>query len=215
MTTRRHRKSGSGPSATALIAWVNGGQSMAGAAVSGAHAWSSGRAPSGRALLVGRACGLAAGTLRACGSVLAGAVQVGDGSLGDRVLLPSYTPAGPATASGSGGYGEPAAADAESAAPAPDAVHPQSLAGTGGAGHPRYGLVHRNKPVSVTAAAQPGSPAPTAQQSWSSPPSAGRPAATDPIEPMRPVLRPAASGLSQIGEVLAPGSPRDQQAISS
>src|ERR671917_2842996 len=104
MTARRRRKSGSGPSATALIAWVGGAQragAPAGTTVSGAHAWSSRRMSGGRAILAGRAFGLAAGTVLACGSVLASAVHVGDGApTGEGVSLPSLTPAVPSPGSG-------------------------------------------------------------------------------------------------------------------
>src|ERR671916_1479683 len=101
MTARRRRKTGSGPSATALIAWVGGAPMVAGASagtvVSGSgHAWSPIRRPGGRAVAIGRACGLAAGTVLACGSVLASAVHVGDGSLsGGDASLPRYFPANP------------------------------------------------------------------------------------------------------------------------
>ncbi len=214
MTARRRRKTGSGPSATALIAWVGGGQEVAdasaGAVGSGVHAWSSGRMPGGRAILVGRACGLVAGTLLACGSVLAGAAQVGDGSLaGQGAPLPSYTPVGPDAGSGLDGYG--AQAPADRAAAAPDAVSAQALAPTGSALRPRSGQVHRNKPVSLDVPAEHGSPSPAVQRPWGSPPPATGQAPTGPIAPMKPVLDPAASGVAQVGGVLAPATPREEQ----
>ncbi|MGH3753305.1 MAG: hypothetical protein ACRDRP_11510 [Pseudonocardiaceae bacterium] len=212
MTARRRRKTGSGPAATALIAWVGGAQVVAdapaGAVLSGVHAWSPGRSPGGRAILVGRACGLAAGTVLACGSVLASAVSVDDGSLaGEGALLPSYAPAGPGAGAGSDGSG--GQAPAPRAVVAPDAVRAQALAGTGSVPRQRSGRVHRNKPVSLDGpAAGHGSPPPTAQRPWGSPP-----AASGPIAPVKPVLDPTASGVERIapvGGVLAPTARREQ-----
>ncbi|MDQ4102234.1 MAG: hypothetical protein M3186_00395, partial [Actinomycetota bacterium] len=130
MTERRRRKSGSGPSAAALIAWVGGAQTVieapAGEAVAGIHREPAGRVPGGRAIFVGRACGLAAGTLLAFGSVLAGAANVGDDSLaGESAALPGYLPPAPGTGSGaSGDYRAPAPAEPASAAP--DSVSAQA-----------------------------------------------------------------------------------------
>ncbi len=219
MTARRRRKSGSGPSATALIAWVGGGQVVAdapaGALVSGVHAWSSARRPGGRALLVGRACGLAAGTVLACGSVLAGAVSVGDGSLvGEDAPLPSYTPVGPDAGFGPDGYRRQA--PAYGAAAAPDAVRAQALAGTGSALRQRSGQVHRNNPVSFDVPAEHGPPPPTPQHPWGAPPSSAGQAPSGPIspvKPVKPVLDPAASGVERIapvGGVLAPTAREEQ-----
>lgn len=214
MTARRRRKSGSGPSATALIAWVGGRQVVAdapaGAVISGVHTWSSGRRPAGRAVLVGRACGLAAGTVLACGSVLAGAVHVGEGSLaGGGVALPGYTPVGPDAGSGPDGYGGQAPAD--HAAPAPDAVSAQALAPTGSALRQRSGPAHRNKPVSLDVPAEHGPPPSTAQRPGGSPPPAAGQAPTGPIAPAKPVLDPAASGVARVGRALAPDTPREEQ----
>src|SRR5919202_6517649 len=105
MTARRRRKSGSGPSATALIAWVGGPRTrMADDASTPASTTSRAagdRLIGGRAILFGRACGLAAGTLLACGSVLAGATHVGDGSLAaDSASLLNSTPTTPGTTAG-------------------------------------------------------------------------------------------------------------------
>jgi hypothetical protein len=215
MTARRRRKTGSGPSATALIAWVSGRQVVAGApagaGVSGVHAWSSSRNPAGRAILMGRACGLAAGTMLACGSVLVGAVNVGEGSLtGESAPLPSYAPVGPDAGSSPGGYGEQAPADHTVAAP--DTVSTQALAPTGLALRQQSGPVHRNKPVSFAMPAEHGPPPPTAQQSWGSPPPA---AGQAPIAPVKPVLDPAASGVARVGEVLAPENSREDQPRAS
>jgi hypothetical protein len=213
MTARRRRKTGSGPSATALIAWVGGRQVVAGAS-SGVHAWSSGRSPAGRAILVGRACGLAAGTVLACGSLLAGAVNVGEGSLTrESAPLPSYTPVGPDAGSSPDGYGGQAPAD--HAVAAPDAVSTQALAPTDSALRQRSGRVHRNKPVSFAMPAEHSSPPPTAQRSWGSSPPAAAQAPTGPIAPVKPVLDPAASGVARVGEVFASENSRDGQPRAS
>src|SRR5947209_7635017 len=106
MTARRRRKSGSGPSATALIAWVGGARTdltdYAETPVSVAASAPGERVAGGRAILFGRACGLAAGTLLACGSVLAGATHVGgDSSLAtDSASLLNPTPTTPGTTAG-------------------------------------------------------------------------------------------------------------------
>src|SRR5919112_4387946 len=172
MTARRRRKTGSGPSATALIAWV-GGTSMvagvsAGSAVSGAgHAWSPIRRPGGRAVAIGRACGLAAGTVLACGSVLASAVHVGDGSLtrGD-ASLPSYIPASPDAQSGAPvGYLGTVAAQRPSAAP--DAVSVQAVVRTIPELRRQPAQVHRNNPASITGPAERGTAtSPSTQAPW-------------------------------------------------
>ncbi|MGH3814880.1 MAG: hypothetical protein ACRDUV_20945 [Pseudonocardiaceae bacterium] len=222
MTARRRRKSGSGPSATALIAWVGGAQAAVGAsagtAVSGVHAWSSSRVPGGRAILVGRAFGLAAGTVLACGSVLASAIHVGDGSLtGEGASLPSHTPADPAAVSGApAGYGGAAAAERVPAAPV--AVSAQAFARTSPALPPRPARVHRNNPVSVAVPAEP-SPAPdTARSPWRSSAPPDGPAPAGPIAPVSPVLDPAASGVDRVAPVdgvLEPAAPRDEQPAPS
>lgn len=222
MTARRRRKSGSGPSATALIAWVGGAQTAVGApagtAVTGVHAWSSSRMPGGRAIVVGRAFGLAAGTVLACGSVLASAVHVGDGSLaGEDGSLPSHSPADPAAVSGTpDGYAGTTSADRVTVAPV--AVSAQAFARTSPALPPRPARVHRNNPVSMDVPAEP-SPAPdTAQQRpWrSSAPPADR--APGPMAPVSPVLDPAASGVGRVAPVdgvLEPAAPRDERPARS
>ena len=215
MTARRRRKTGSGPSATALIAWVGGRQVVAdtpaGAGVSGVHAWSSGRTSAGgRAILVGRACGLAAGTVLACGSVLVGAVHVGEGSpTGLGAPLPGYTPVSPDAGSGNDGYEGQAPAD--HAAAAPDAVSAQAFTPTGSALRQRSGRVHRNKPVFLDVPTDHGSPPPTAQRPWGSPPPAADQAPPGPVAPVKPVLDPAASGVARVGGVLAPETPHEEQ----
>jgi hypothetical protein len=222
MTARRRRKSGSGPSATALIAWVGGAQTAAGAptgtAVSRGHAWSSSRMPGGRAILVGRAFGLAAGTVLACGSVLASAVQVGDGSLtGEGAFLLSPTPAAPgagsSTPDGSGG-----AASAERASAAPDPVSAQAFAQTRPVLRPQPARVHRNNPVSLDAQAEDGAAPHTAQSPWRSPAPPADDAPTSPMVPVNPVLDPATSGVGRVapvGEVLEPAALRDEQPASA
>ncbi|MGH3871233.1 MAG: hypothetical protein ACRDSR_06880 [Pseudonocardiaceae bacterium] len=208
MTARRRRKVGSGPSATALIAWVGGAQAAAG--VSGAPVWSSGR----HAVLVGRALGLAAGTVLACGSVLASAVQVGDGSpTGDSAALPSYPPVTPGPVLGAvDEYGESAAAARMSAAPV--AVSPQAFVQKAPATSARPARVYRNKPVSVDASAETGAPPRTGQPPWhSSAPPADHPPA-GPITPVNPVLDPAAAGVDRVtpvGEVLEPPAAREKR----
>jgi hypothetical protein len=208
MTARRRRKTGSGPSATALIAWVGGRQTVAGA---GVHAWSSGRGPAGRAIVVGRACGLAAGTVLACGSLLAGAVNVGEGSFtGESAPLPSYTPAGQDAGDSPGGYGGQAAPAGHVVA-APDAVSTQALEPTDSALRQQSGPVHRNKPMSFAMPNEHGTPPPTAQRPWGSPPPAAGQAPDGPIAPVKPVLDPAASGVARVGEVFASENSRDGQ----
>lgn len=221
MTARRRRKSGSGPSATALIAWVGAGQTEfaapVGASIAMIHGAPAGRVPSGRAVLVGRACGLAAGTLLACGSVLAGATHVGDGSLvGGSAPLLNHTP--PAQGIGSGAPSEAQGlAPAERASAAPDLVSAQAVVETSSAPHPRLGQVRRNNPVSLDAPAQSRRQSSTAPRLWGSPPPATGPAPTGPIAPVSPVLDPAAKGVGRVapvGGVLAPANPRDGRAGS-
>jgi len=226
MTARRRRKSGSGPSAAALIAWVGGGQASVGepasAPVSVIGGGSSGQVPGGRAILLGRACGLAAGTLLACGSVLAGATHVGDGSLaGAGASLLNHTPAVPGADAGTpDGYRGNAPAGRLSAAP--DLVSAQTVADTSPAPHLRLGRVRRNNPVSLDMPAEPSRNSGTAQQPWSSSPPPTGHAPSGPIAPVGPVLDPAAKRvgrISPVGGVLVPthlreeraGSPHDRQ----
>jgi hypothetical protein len=223
MTARRRRKSGSGPSATALIAWVGGAQTVAGGpagtGVSGVHAWSSGWMPGGRAILVGRAFGLAAGTVLACGSVLASVVQVGDGSrIGGGAFLLSPTPAAPGAAAGTpDGYG--GTASAERASAAPDPVSAQAFAPTGPVRRPQQAQVHRNNPVSLDASVERSATPHTAQSPWRSPAPSANHAPTDPMAPVNPVLDPAASGVGRVapvgGQVLEPAAPREEEPASA
>jgi hypothetical protein len=225
MTARRRRKSGSGPSAAALIAWVGGAPPGVGepasAPVSVIDGGSYGRVLGGRAILVGRACGLAAGTLLACGSVLAGAIHGGDGSFaGDSEPLLNHTPA----VSGASTPDEHRAnVPAGRTSAAPDVVSAQAVAATVPVPRTKLGCVRRNNPVSLDMPAEPRRNSGTAQQAWGSPrPPTGH-APSGPIAPVSPVLDPAAKGIggaAPVGGVLAPsdpgteglGSPLDEQA---
>lgn len=150
MTTRRRRKWGSGPSAPALIAWVGG--TGIGADRVASDAWSgvpASAAPSsyGRAPLFGRARGFAAGTLLACGSVLAVTVHAADSSS----QLPESAHPGLVTASpdaGPGGYGAKPLTVAALSAAVPAATSAQAFAGTG------TGAVHRNRPIAFGVAGE-------------------------------------------------------------
>lgn len=217
MTARRRRKSGSGPAAAAVIAWVSGERSNGGAPASVIESGSGGRVPSGRAIFVGRACGLAAGTLLACGSVLASAANVGDGSLaGQRAPLRTFTPTSPIAAGTSEAQHENVPTSA-----APNLVRTQVVANMSPAPQVGSAQVRRNIPASVGLPSSPAEPAgPSAsaavarQSEGSAPPSTGY----GPIAPVRPVLDPAEQRISRItpvGGVLAPTQPRPQRAGSS
>ncbi len=159
MTARRRRKSGSGPSATALIAWVGGaGVDHEGTAAYTGVPVSSAAAIDSRPPLVGRARGLAVGTLLACGSVLAVAVHAADSSGPQEPGTSGLFTAGPGVVSG--GYGATALPVRSAAAPAVTSA--QSVART----DVRPGVVHRNAPQFVdvprAAPAEPQRPAPLA-----------------------------------------------------
>lgn len=216
MTARRRRKVGSGPSATAVIAWVGGARSSMGepasAPVSVIDGESCGLVPGGRMMLLGRACGLAAGTLLACGSVLAGATHVGDGSLaGDRAPLLKGTPVAPGVdTSALGDYRASESAGHMSAAP--EMVSAQAVTAVSPAPLSQIGPVRRNTPVSWGMSAEPTRSSPTAHQSWasSSPPANHAPSGR--IAPTSPVLDPASNGVSRVlpaGRVLAPANPHE------
>lgn len=105
MTARRRRKSGSGPSATALIAWAGGAGIETDRIVSVSHPSGQGSpvspAPSVRVPLIMRGRGLAAGTLLACGSVLVVGVHTADNSFTPRSApLPRLATADPHAVSG-------------------------------------------------------------------------------------------------------------------
>src|SRR5918997_913673 len=223
MTAGRRRKTGSGPSATALIAWVGGAPMVAGVsagtAAGAGHAWSPTRMPRGPAAAIGRAFGLAAGTVLACGSVLASAVHVGDGSLtrGD-ASLPSYIPASPDAQSGAPvGYLGTVAAQRPAAAP--DAVSAQAVVRTIPELRRQPVQVHRNNPASITGPAERDTAtSPTTQAPWRSPAPSADPAPSGPIAPVNPVLDPAASGVGRVApvpSVLQPAAKRDEQPAPS
>jgi hypothetical protein len=222
MTARRRRKSGSGPAATALIAWVGGAQTEPSSPASMIDGELSGRAHHGRAILVGRACGLAAGTLLACGSVLAGATHVGgDGPIpgansvaGDNTPLFNHTPTGPGTGSGASGD---APAPAERMSAAPDLVSAQAVTDASPALHPRLGRVRRNSPVSLDVPAEPGQQSPAALRPWDSPAREAGHTPASPIAPVSPVLDPAAKQVGRVapvGGVLPPANPREARSGS-
>jgi hypothetical protein len=222
MTARRRRKSGSGPSATALIAWVGGVQAglsaPAAAPASVIHGGPPTRMSSGRAILVGRACGLAAGTLLACGSVLASATHIGDGSLaGDSAPLPNQTPVVPGTSFGAPDP-FPADAPAERTSAAPDPVSARAVAGASSALHPRLGQIRRNNPVSLDTPVEASPRSNTVQRPFGSPPPATGHAPGGPIARVAPVLDPAAKDVGRVapvGGVLSPASPRNDRAVSA
>ena len=205
MTARRRRKSGSGPSATALIAWVGGSRTrMADDASTPASTTSRAagdRLIGGRAILFGRACGLAAGTLLACGSVLVGATHVGDGSLttDSSPLLnsPPDLPAG--TAGAPVEFGEEA--PAEPAPAAPDPVSAQAVTEPRPVVAPRLGPIRRNAPVSVDMPAQAPQHPDMAPRQWSPPSQARDHAPETPTAPIGPVLDPATREVGRVAPV--------------
>lgn len=212
MTARRRRKSGSGPSATALIAWVGARQAAIdaplSAPVSVIHGGYTPGMPSSRAVLVGRACGVAAGTLLACGSVLASTTHPSDGSLaGSGVPLPHRTPVALGAANPDGFL---ANAPIDRSPAAPESVNAQTVAESQPL-HPGLGEVRRNNPDSVNApAAAPSRQSSSDQQPWVSPPPAAGHAPSGPIAPVAPVLDPAAKRVGRVapvGGVLAPTNP--------
>jgi hypothetical protein len=217
MTARRRRKRGSGPSATALIAWVGGAQPRAGepaAPLSVIEGGSCGRVPGGRAILAGRACGLAAGTLLACGSVLASTGYVGDGSLaGERAPLLKGTPAVPVSGAGAlDEYRGHSSAGRTSAVP--EMVRAQAVAGTDPAPRARLGRVRRNTPVSLDLPAEPHRDPVTAQRPRNSPAPSADPAPSGPVAAVSPLLGPTAKRvgrLAPVGGVLAPTKPREKR----
>lgn len=147
MTARRRRKSGSGPSAAALIAWVeaagNETDRIGGPLPAGGHPASTVPAADGRPL-ADRARGLAAGTLLACGSVLAVAVQAADSTSGHPESgHPGVVNVGPG--GGSGGEVAPSLAVAEETATPPVPTTAQAFTGTAIPAQP----VRRNAPLAL------------------------------------------------------------------
>jgi hypothetical protein len=219
MTARRRRKSGSGPSATALIAWVGGTRTgptdYPGTPVSVGSAPEE-RVAGGRAILFGRACGLAAGTLLACGSVLVGATHVGDGSLAtDSASLLSPTPTTPGTTAGAPAEVRADTAGVDPAPAAPDPVRAQTVADPSPVVAPRLGRVRRNTPVSVEVPSEVTQHPDTAQQPGNASRSAPDRAPAPAVEPISPVLDPATRGVGQVtpvGGILAPTNPNADRA---
>jgi hypothetical protein len=226
MTARRRRKSGSGPSATALIAWVGGARTgsadRAGTIGPVIDRAPEDRAPGdqvagGRAIFLGRACGLAAGTLLACGSVLAGATHVGDGSrTTDSAPLLNPTPTTPgATADAPGQFGGSASTPAGPALAAPDPVSAQTVTDPSPRVAPGLGKVRRNAPASVEMPAEETQrPDVAPRPRKPSPPATDR-APVAPIAPINPVLDPATRGVGEIapvGGVLPPTNPTTERA---
>lgn len=219
MTARRRRKSGSGPAATALIAWVSAQRENASAPVSVMAAGSGGWVSGGRVISIGRACGLAAGTVLACGSVLIGATHVGEGQLaGDSASLRGSTPTAPGAIGNSEGYRANTLARPQPAAP--NMASAQVVTDAGLASHSRWRWTRRNDPLSWDVPANLADPANLAkpgeppvnsgaarQPSGSATPSTGY----SPIAPVSQVLDPAARGIGRVaptGGVLAPTHPR-------
>lgn len=196
MTVRRRRKSGSGPSATALIAWVGGAEvgtyHEGSAAYSGIPAPSAAAAIDSRPPLVGRARGLAVGTLLACGSVLAVAVHAADSSGPQEPGSSGLFTAGPGVVSG--GYGAKPLPVSSAAAPAVTSAQSVAKADV------RPGLVHRNAPQSVdvprAAASEPQRPAPLAMPGADRGPSLER-------DPVRRAVAPVADPVAQAPKTVA------------
>lgn len=219
MTARRRRKTGTGPSATALIAWVGGAQlgvgEPASAQFSVIEGGSCGRVSGGRAVIAGRACGFAAGTLLACGSVLAGTAYVGDSSLaGDSAPLLRGTSAVPVFGAGTlDAYPGPGSAGRAPAVP--DMVRAQAVAGSNPAPRARLGRVRRNTPVSLDLPAEPNRDSATAQRLWNPPvPSSADPAPSGPVASISPLLGPTAKRVGRVAPVdgvLTPTNPPEKR----
>lgn len=219
MTARRRRKTGSGPSATALIAWVGGAQPRTGepaiAPFSVTDGRSRGRASGARAVLGGRACGLAAGTLLACGSVLAGTAYVGDGSLaGDSAPLSKGTPAVPVADAGTPNEYHHGHLSAGRTSAVPDMVRAQAVASTNPASQARLGRVRRNIPVSPDLPAEPKRDSATAQRPWNPSAPSADPAPSGPVAAVSPLLGPTAKRIGRVtpmGGVLTPTTPGEKR----
>lgn len=217
MTARRRRKSGSGPSATALIAWVGGagaGTDHEGsAAYSGIPAPSAAVAIGSRPPLVGRARGLAVGTLLACGSVLAVAVHAADSSGPQEPGSSGLFTAGPGVASG--GYGATPLPVSSAAAPAVTSA--QSVQKT----DVRPGVVHRNAPQSVdvprAAPAEPQRPASLAMPGVDREPSPERDPVTRAVAPVtqapKTVVAAAEEMITSKDRASTPTSPLVEQVV--
>lgn len=206
MTARRRRKSGSGPSATALIAWVGGtgfGPDHAGRALPPGLSVADGPAH-GRPPLVGKARGLAAGTLLACGSVLAVAVHAADNSGLQKAASPGLVTVEPGGVSS--GF---AAAPAPAGTVSPPAVtSAQSFTGT----QIRSGSIPRNVPrfvdVPRAAAAEPPRPAPLTMPGTGSGQQAPDDSVAGAIAPVtEPVVQAPKTVVGAVGQMIAPQDP--------
>ena len=166
-------------------------------------------------ILPAAACGLAAGTLLACGSVLAGATHVGDGSLAtDSASLLNPTPTTLGTTAGAPAELR-ADTPAEPAPAAPEPVRAQAVADPSPVVAPRLGPVRRNAPVSVEMPAEAIPHPDTAQRPRDASRSAPDRAPAAPVAPISPVLDPAARGVGQVapvGGILAPTNPSVERA---
>lgn len=179
----------------------------------------------GRAVLVGRACGLAAGTVLACGSVLIGATHAGDGMpTSDSAPLPNRAPTVPAAATdppnlaASGYRGSPGNPSAQRMAPPPDSVSAQAVADQQPASQLRRGRVPRNAPASVTMPAHTGR-APGSAQHQEPADTSSRSTGRAVPAPVKPVLEPATKRVDRVapvGGLLGPDVPdRAQEGTSS
>lgn len=215
MTTRHHRKSGSGPSALALIAWVK--STEGGSDRLASNVWSgvphlAAQSADSRTLLVGRARGFAAATLLACGSVLAVAGHAADSSSRPlQSLHPGLVTTGPGEVSG--GYAArrlavavlstPVFSTAGLATAGPAATSAQVFAAT----VPRP--VHRNPPLAVGEAGEPPSkaylPVPLAL------PDAAGPGQSSPIEDE---AAPAEEVLARLEHLVTPVAEGTQPAMT-
>lgn len=201
MTARRRRRSGSGPSATALIAWAGGAKVIAdhaaNRAVHGAPASVSALVADDSEPLSGRFRVLALGSLIACGSVLAVTVHAGDTAFGpiEDQAGPGQNPAGSFAAN-------PAEAPVPLAgpepAPVPVAVHTAAApelpaAGPLGGQLVRAGAVPRNTPIAVDGY-QAAHSRPQVGRHWNASDSSDAQAAQQPAaDPVQRALAPLAT----------------------
>jgi hypothetical protein len=167
-----------------------------------------------RAILAGRICGLAAGTLLACGSVLAGTAYVGDGSLvGDSAPMLKGTSVVPV--SGAGAPDEYRGHRSAGRTPAvPDMVRAQAVAGTNPSPRARLGRVRRNPPVSLELPAEPNRDPATAQRPGNPPAPSADPAPSSPVAAVSPLLGPTAKRVGRVapvGGVLTPANPCEKR----
>lgn len=211
MTARRRRRSGSGPSATALIAWAGGARVIAdhasNMALSSAQPSVSALVADRAGPLSGRLRGLAAGSLLACGSVLAVTVHAGDGSFGSPDAQPA--PAEDKLPSHASPGVAPSVLEAKPAAPAPVPVHTAAAssevgAGSSGGASTRGATVPGGFPTAVDRAASSAS-AHTPSASGASGTAADRAPAADPISrALAPVREAPARAVEAARSITAP-----------